>query len=190
MLGASCSSRRACLRDLYRDTYRFEAQGEPARALVLMDTIRARSGPSYFVHARSAWLAYLAGCFARAESEYRHAEVSAPDALEPQLGLTLASLAQQKWSELEVASRNVLRGDPRNHLARARLAHAYYMRGEYPDSAALYRDLIRDYPAVLDHQTGLGWGLLRMGRSAEAKRLFAEVLAVSPDNPSASVASQ
>ena len=56
----------------------------------------------------------------------------------------------------------------------------------------MYRDLIREYPAVLDHQTGLGWALLRMGRTAEAKRLFADVLTVSPDNPSArqGVASQ
>jgi Flp pilus assembly protein TadD len=42
-----------------------------------------------------------------------------------------------------------------------------------------------DYPAELDHQTGLGWSLLKMGRSKEARQLFTAVLAVSPDNPNA-----
>ncbi|MCC6525529.1 MAG: hypothetical protein IT373_22960, partial [Polyangiaceae bacterium] len=41
------------------------------------------------------------------------------------------------------------------------------------------------YPGNLDHQTGLAWALARMGNVAEAKARFAEVLAVSPDNPNA-----
>ena len=42
-----------------------------------------------------------------------------------------------------------------------------------------------DYPGELDHQTGLGWALTRMGRMKEARALFQAVLAVSPDNPNA-----
>jgi tetratricopeptide (TPR) repeat protein len=185
-LAATAPSQAApSVADLYRDSYRLEAQSNPGEALSKMDQIRSAAGTSYFVTARTAWLAYLAGRFSRAEAEYHKAIAAAPAAIEPKLGLTLALLAQQKWQELEVASREVLRLDPMNHLARARLAHAFYMRGNYPDSAELYRALMREYPAELDHQTGLGWALAKMGRGAEARRLFQGVLAVSPDNPSA-----
>ena len=94
-------------------------------------------------------------------------------------------MAQQKWRDLEIACRDVLKQDPKNALARARLAHAYYSRGNYPDAATIYRALVADYPANLDYRTGLGWGLARMGRGSEAKAIFAAVLAVSPDNPNA-----
>ena len=69
--------------------------------------------------------------------------------------------------------------------ARARLAHALYSVGNYPDSATTYRKLIEEYPADLTFQTGLGWALLKMGRRSEAHALFRQVLAVSPDNASA-----
>ena len=105
--------------------------------------------------------------------------------IEARLGLTLPLLAQKKWRPLEKACRDVLKLDAQNAVARARLAHAYYSIGNYPDSATVYRKLVRDYPAELDHQTGLGWALARMGRAGEAKKIFAEVLAVSPDNPNA-----
>jgi Flp pilus assembly protein TadD len=105
--------------------------------------------------------------------------------VEPKLGLTLPLLAQKRWRDLERACRDVLAVDAPNATARARLAHALYALGNYPDSAAAYRKLIADYPSVLDHQTGLGWALLRMGRRAEAHRLFQGVLAVSPDNANA-----
>jgi Flp pilus assembly protein TadD len=59
------------------------------------------------------------------------------------------------------------------------------MVGNYPDSATTYRKLVEEYPAELDHQTGLGWAMMKMGRRAEARGMFAEVLGVSPDNASA-----
>lgn len=37
----------------------------------------------------------------------------------------------------------------------------------------------------LDYQTGLDWALLRLGKRKEARKIFAFVLSVSPDNPNA-----
>jgi len=171
--------------ELYRQSYRLEAAGQPGQALATMQQIEAQAGSSYFVHARSAWLAYLANRQAESEAAYRKAISAAPGAIEPRLGLTLPLLATAQWRPLELACRDVLKLDPKNAVARARLAHAHYMVGNYPDSATLYRELCAEYPANLDHQTGLGWALARMGRGQEAKRIFAAVLAVSPDNPNA-----
>ena len=173
------------VQDLYRTSYREEAKGKATAALDAMKKIQTKSGATYFVSARQGWLAYLAGRFGESEAAYRAAIKSKPDSIEARLGLTLPLLAQKKWRPLEKACRDVLKLDAQNAVARARLAHAYYSIGNYPDSATVYRKLVRDYPAELDHQTGLGWALARMGRVGEAKKIFAEVLAVSPDNPNA-----
>jgi tetratricopeptide (TPR) repeat protein len=170
---------------LYRASYQLEANRDPAGALAKMREIRSLAGSSYFVTVRVAWLSYLAGNFGGAVGEYRQAAAAEPKAIEPKLGLTLPLLAQRKWRDLERACRDVLALDPGNALARARLAHAQYSVGNYPDAAGVYRKLVAEYPADLDHKTGLGWSLLRLGRRGEARQLFEAVLAVSPDNPNA-----
>jgi len=171
--------------ELYRQSYMQEAQGKPLEALATMRQVRSATGGSYFVVVRMAWLAYLGGKHAEAVAGYEEAIRFAPAAIEPRIGLTLPLLAQQSWRPLEVACREVLKLDPNHMLARARLAHANYSVGNYPDAAVLYRKLVDEYPADLDHQTGLGWALARMGRVKEAKAIFQQVLAVSPDNPNA-----
>jgi tetratricopeptide (TPR) repeat protein len=171
--------------ELYRKSYQLEAQGKATEALDAMKRLRSEGASGYFPVARVAWLAYLAGRYAESSDAYREAIKLAPNAIEPRLGLTLPLLALQKWRELEAASREVLKLDANNAVGRARLAHANYMVGNYPDAGTLYRKLVDDYPADLDYQTGLGWALARMGRVKEGKQLFEEVLAVSPDNPNA-----
>ena len=94
-------------------------------------------------------------------------------------------MAAGKWRELERASRDALTIDAQNPTALARLAMAYYYLGNSADAATTYRKLVEQYPSVLDYQTGLGWSLLKLGRTADARALFDAVLAVSPDNVSA-----
>ncbi len=170
---------------LYRESYHLEASRDFSGALSRMKEIASRGDRSYFAVARTAWLAHISGDFAAAENAYREAAVLAPKALEPKLGLTLPLLASKKWRDLERACRDVLAADPNHATARARLAHALYMQGNYPDAASLYRRLIEEYPGELDHQTGLAWANLRMGKRAEARATFSAVLAVSPDNANA-----
>jgi tetratricopeptide (TPR) repeat protein len=182
LVGVALPSHAASVADLYRQSYRLEAEGKAAPALSAMESIKSKAGASYFVSARIAWLSYLSGRYDESVNAYRAAAKLKPNAIEPKLGVTLPLLAQQKWRDLEKACRDVLKLDPRNAVARARLAHAHYASGNYPDAAVVYRQLVEDYPADLNNQTGLAWAMARMGRIAEAKKLFAAVLEVSPDN--------
>lgn len=170
---------------LYRDSYALEAKQDYAGALVKMREIKQATGASYFVTMRLAWLSYLAGDFKESAAGYAEAAVAEPKAIEPKLGLTLPLLAARNWADLERACREVIAADPHNAIARARLGAAYYWSGNYPDAATTYRRLAADYPSDLDHKTGLGWALLKLGRAAEARQLFEAVLAVSPDNVNA-----
>jgi tetratricopeptide (TPR) repeat protein len=181
----SATAGGADVAQLYRLSYQAEARGKAMEALAAIKKVESQAGPSYFVHARIGWLAYVAGRHAEAVAAYTKAAATAPQAIEPRLGLTAPLLALKQWRKLELACRDVLKLDPKNALARARLAHAHYMVGNYPDSATHYRSLVAEYPADLNHRTGLGWSLARMGRRKEAKVQFAAVLAVSPDNPNA-----
>jgi tetratricopeptide (TPR) repeat protein len=183
--GIALSAAPQGVADLYRNSYRAEAENRPADALEAMKTIRTKTKDSYFVNVRLAWVAYLAARYSESEEAYKRAAKAQPKAIEAKLGLTLPLMAQKKWSELESACRAVLALDPKNNVARARLALAQYTLGNYPDAATTYRGLMADYPGELDHQTGLGWALARMGRTKDAKALFEAVLAVSPDNPNA-----
>lgn len=183
--GPSRSEARVDVAGLYRKSYLAEAQGKQQEALDAMKAIHARAGDSYFVNARTAWLAYLAGHFAESQEAYQHAIASEPKAIEPKLGLTLPLLASKDWKGLERACRDVLALDPKNNVARSRLGLALYSQGNYPDALTTYRSLVADYPGDLDHRTGLAWALLKTGKGKEAKQIFSTVLAVSPDNASA-----
>jgi len=184
-MGTPAHADDAQISELYRQSYSLEANRDYAGALAKVREIKAKASGSYFAAVRLGWVAYLAGDFVASEAAYREAAAAAPKAVEPRLGLTLPLLVEKKWRELERACRDVIALDPGNAVARARLAHAQYSVGNYPDSANTYRKLIEEYPAELDHQTGLGWNLLKMARKAEARQVFAGVLAVSPDNASA-----
>jgi len=169
---------------LYRASYASEASRDYPAAISAMRTVESK-GSTYFVRVRLGWLYYLSGDYVTSAQYYRSAAAAAPRSVEARLGLTLPLLASKSWRDLERACRDVLALDANNAAARARLAHALYMIGNYPDSATTYRALIEQYPAELDHQTGLGWALVKMGKGAEAKQIFRQVLAVSPDNANA-----
>jgi tetratricopeptide (TPR) repeat protein len=170
---------------LYRESYELEVNRDYPASLAKMREIRTKAGNSYFVSLRSAWLSYLSGDYSAAETGYREAIAAAPKSMEAKIGLTLPLLAAKKWRALERACRDILAVDPNHAVARSRLAHALYSVANYPDAATEYRRLGEEYPAELDHQTGLGWSLARMGRRGEARQIFAAVLAVSPDNVNA-----
>ena len=167
---------------LYRDSYALEAKRDYAGALAKVRDAKKAGTNAYFAAVRMGWLSYLAGDYTTAVAMYTEAASAEPKAVEPKLGRSLALLAIGNWRELERASREVLAIDTENVTALSRLAIAQYNNGNFADAAATYRKLTESYPSDLDFKTGLGWALLKGGRTAEARPLFAAVLAVSPDN--------
>lgn len=170
---------------LYKESYALEASRDYVAAIARAREAAKAGSDVYFANVRLGWLTYLAGDFAESVARYTDAIAAAPAAIEPKLGLTLPLLAAGKWRELERACREALVVDTQNVTALGRLAMSYYNLGNYGDAATTYRRLADSYPATLDYKTGLGWALLKLGRSADARTQFEAVLAVSPDNVSA-----
>jgi tetratricopeptide (TPR) repeat protein len=171
--------------ELYRASYKAEARGDYVDALAKVNQIRKSAGASYFLALRTGWLAYLAGDYAGAEVSYREAIGANSKAIEAKVGLTLVLFVAKKWRDLMNLCKEILDEGGGLPTVRARLAAAYYNLGALREAAQAYRKLSDEYPGELDYQTGLGWALLRLGKRADARRIFEGVLAVSPDNASA-----
>ncbi|MBL0172114.1 MAG: tetratricopeptide repeat protein [Gemmatimonadaceae bacterium] len=167
---------------LYRESYALEAKREYPAALAKVREAKQAGSNAYFANLRMGWLSYLAGDYVASAASYADAVTAEPKAIEPKLGRTLPLLAAGNWRELERACREVLSLDAQNVSALSRLAIAQYNSGNFADAAASYRKLIDAYPSDLDFKTGLGWALLKQGRTGDARPLFEAVLAVSPDN--------
>jgi tetratricopeptide (TPR) repeat protein len=167
---------------LYRESYALEAKGDYVAAHAKVREAKQAGSSGYFATIRMGWLAYLAGDYTGSAAYYAEAITVEPKAIEPRLGRTLPLLAASNWRELERGCRDVLAIDAQNVTALSRLAIAQYNGGNFADAAASYRKLIESYPSDLDFKTGLGWALLKQGRTADARPLFEAVLAVSPDN--------
>jgi len=177
---AGAQSDRAA--NLYRESYALEAKRDYPSALAKVREAKQAGSNAYFASLRMGWLSYLAGDYVFSAASYGDAVTAEPKAIEPKLGRTLPLLAAGNWRELERGCREVLALDAQNATALARLAIAQYNSGNFVDAAASYRKLIEGYPSDLDFKTGLGWALLKQGRTADARPLFEAVLAVSPDN--------
>lgn len=167
---------------LYRESYALEAKRDYVGALAKVRDAKRAGSNAYFATIRLGWLTYLSGDYAGAVTLYTDAAALEPKAIEPKLGRTLALLAVGNWRELEKAAREALAIDAQNVTALSRLAVAQYNSGNFADAAATYKKLNEAYPSDLDFKTGLGWALLKQGRTTDARPLFESVLAVSPDN--------
>jgi tetratricopeptide (TPR) repeat protein len=185
MPGGMLRAQEARAAGLYRESYVLEAKRDYTGALTKARDARAAGGNAYFSAIRIGWLEYLQGDFKASIASYSEAVATDPKAIEAKLGLTLPLLAQRNWRELERACSAVLAVDGRNATALARLGLAQYSAGNFSGAEATYRRLTEDYPSEMDYRTGLGWALLKLGKSAEAKAIFDGVLAVSPDNVNA-----
>jgi len=170
---------------LYRDSYALEAKRDYAGALARVREARSAGSNAYFAAIRSGWLSYLLADYQASIGSYTAAIAAEPKAVEPKLGLTLPLLALRNWRELERACSAVLAVDAHNVTALARLGLAQYNAGNFSGAEATYRKLVEDYPSESDYRTGLGWALLKLGKTADARQWFESVLAVSPDNASA-----
>lgn len=169
----------------FQRSYEQEAAGQYRDALASLDAFAPNERDAYVFALRRAWLLYLAGDHKPAISAYDHAGSLAPKAIEPLLGKLLPQMALRRWRAAVSTARRVLQRAPKNDHARQRLAFSLYNLGQFEGSRRRYAELLAEYPSKVELRAGLGWCLLRLGRSAQAATEFAAVLAVAPKHASA-----
>ncbi len=184
-LGAASPSRAASPTELYQQSFSLENAGSYAAALQRMDALAAQGDGDYLLHLRRGWLLYLNGKYVDAADAYTAAREALPTSVEAILGETLPLMALRRWSDAEVACRDLLTLAPGNYLGMSRLAYVLYNSGNYDASETAYRRVVTQYPSDNDMRAGLGWALLRLGRTEEARKEFRTVLRTVPGHVSA-----
>jgi tetratricopeptide (TPR) repeat protein len=170
---------------LFQKSYVRGAAGDFAGALGCLDQLSVAAQDGYVAQLRRGWLSYLGGKSELSVKAYQRAVELASEAIEPKIGLLTPLAALGRWREVVATADSVLAVDRANYTANIRLAFALYSLGDYPGAQSHYRALNAMYPSDVDAQTGLAWCLWRRGARAEAKVLFASVLAIAPANASA-----
>jgi tetratricopeptide (TPR) repeat protein len=170
--------------DLYRQSYAAESRGDYTGALELMERL-GPAGSGYVGALRKGWLHYLAGRHTQAAAAYQRAAALEPAAVEPRLGAMLPLMALRRWKDAQKQGEEVLALAPNDFTAASRLAWIHFSQAQYAEAEPLYRRAVAAFPASAEMRTGLGWTLLKLGRSKEARAAFEQVLAFSPDQLSA-----
>lgn len=166
--------------ELFQRSYDSEATGRLPDALAALDRLPPQRQASFVAQLRRAWLLYRLGKYAESIDAYSQAITVAPKAVEARLGILLPQMALRRWSDVETQARAALRLDSSNYLATLRLAFTLYNLRRYDESTGLYRKLSELYPSDVEVSSGLGWSLLKGGKTAEAAGVFKEILEVAP----------
>lgn len=170
---------------VYAQSYSLEAQGDYGGALSTLDKLSSAQRSGYVYSLRRAWLLYLNGRYDDAIASYDRAIKAQPGAIEPLLGKMLPELALRKWADVQATAGKALSLDADNYLATSRLAYSLYNLGRYAEAEKHYARLVTLYPADVEMKAGWAWALLKQGKAAQAKPLFAQILAVAPTHASA-----
>ena len=163
-----------------QQSYDRESQGKLADSLTTLDTLPSARQSTYIAQLRRGWLLYRLGRYAESVEAYGRAIAAAPKSIEPRLGILLPQQALRRFSDVEAQAKAALTIDPQNYLATLRLAFALYNQNRFADATALYAHLKELYPSDVDVRSGLGWSLLKQGKSADAGRELRELLSIQP----------
>ena len=129
---------------------------------------------------RRGWLLYRLGRYADAIDSYQRAIAAAPKAIEPRVGVLLPR--SRRCVATAISRRRVKRclRSSRTTIWRRCAWRLPTGSGRYAEAVGLYAGLKDLYPSDADVRSGLGWSLLKSGRSAEAIRELRELLSIHP----------
>jgi tetratricopeptide (TPR) repeat protein len=139
----------------------------------------------YTVNLRMGWLFYLNGNYNNAVAHYEVAGTAAPYALEPKLGRLLPLLAQGRWAEAESVAYQIVSVDHYNYYGNLRLIIALREQKKLEAAYQIALKMVGVYPTDMYYLVELALVNDARGDTAEAKRLFGEILILYPQNETA-----
>lgn len=169
----------------YLYSYEYEYKQDYENALQCMLRILKSYPNDYFACLRVGWLYYLSGKYSISAFYYQKAVNLKSDTIEPKLGLLLPLMAAQNWQSVKSVALAILKIDNLNYSANSKLAYSYFCLKEYNRAEKYYKKLLKLYPGDIEMKVGLAWTYLKQGKTKEAKKLFNDVLLLSPYNNSA-----
>ena len=137
---------------------------------------------NYALNLRLGWLNYLSGKNDEAERYYQAAMEAWPASIDAKLGCLLPLLAAARYAEGEAVARQIVAVDPGNYYGNLRLAVTLRMQKKHAAADAVVERMLAAYPTDVYWLNERGQLGLAQGKKESAKEAFENVLALDPDN--------
>ncbi len=165
---------------VWQKSHQLEAEGDYEKAAAIIKGW-AVSDDEYAV-LRYAHLKYMQGEYNDSIEYYKKAIKLNPKSLSAKLGITLPQIAQGRWRQVKIYTRQVLVRSDWDYTAHLRLMMAEEAEKKWHTLGKHADGLVEIYPGDTDSYLYLARAKAWMGNTPVAKKAYVEVLHRSPDN--------
>ena len=165
---------------IWKRSHDLEAKGDYEEAALLLKPWAATGDEYATLH--YAYLMYMQGEYNESIEYYDKAIKLNPKSLSAKLGITLPQIAQGRWRQVKIYTRQVLVRSDWNYTAHQRLMMAEEAEKKWHTLGKHADGVVEVYPADAASYVYLARARASMGNTAVAKKAYVEVLHRSPDN--------
>ena len=166
---------------MWKKSYGLEKQGKYEQAAEAIESM-AKAGKDEYAVLRYAYLLYMQGKYNDSFEYYRKAMEMNRDSIDARLGITLPLMAQQRWRQVAVYTRQVLLKADWNYTAHVRLMIAEEGMRKWHTLGKHAEEVTRVYPSDATLWVYLARARAWMGDVKSAKAAYEKVLNRVPDH--------
>lgn len=168
------------LRAAFKRSYEAEANAKYAKAIE--EFLYYSNTSNYEVNLRLGYLNFLNAKYQQSAFFYKKCVETMPKSVEAKFGYVNALAALEKWDDVVVQYKEILKIDPSNAKALYFLSMLYYNRADYTNAQIYINIYISLYPFDFDGVNLAGWNKYYMGKKEEALPYFKKALLLNPSS--------
>jgi tetratricopeptide (TPR) repeat protein len=179
-ISAQVSQADLDLRNAFKKSYESELAVKYAKAIE--DLAPFANNNTYEINLRLGYLNYMNAKFLQATTHYKKCLELAPKSVEARLAYINALAALEKWDDVILQYKEILKVDAGNAKALYNLSLIYFNRTDYTTAQIYLNTYIALYPFDFDGVNLAGWNKYYLGKKEEAIVLFKKALLLNPSS--------
>jgi Tfp pilus assembly protein PilF len=173
----------SAVKKAFESSYVFEKTANYTTAIAKIKSVYDET--SYEINLRLGYLYYENLSYRESEKYYKKAVALKPNSIEAKLGFALPLYSLSIWDTLKMQYEAILKLDPNNSTVNYRMGLIYYYKPDYTTALTYFQKVYDAYPFDYDNTCMMGWTMLKLKKTAEAKSYFNTVLLIRPNDSSA-----
>jgi len=142
-----------------------------------------KSKRGYRPNAKLGYLYYMNREYDKSVLHYGKAMKASRSSVEAKLGCMLPLLAQREFAKVESLARAVRKTDRHNYYANLRQSIALRYLGKFSQAELVAKRMLRLYPSDVNFLIEKAFALGGQRKHSESRKVFEQVLTISPNNP-------
>jgi tetratricopeptide (TPR) repeat protein len=179
-LNAQVSQADFAMRSAFKKSYEAEYSAKYAKAIEELTPYIGVN--TYEVNIRLAYLNYLNSKYQQAAGHYKKCIELAPKSIEARLGLVNCLALLEKWDDLLLQYKEILKIEPTNAKSLYFISMMYFNRADYANAHIYLSTYLSLYPFDFDGIDLMGWTKYYLGKKDEAHVLFKKALLLNPSS--------